>query len=240
MVVMGRGRGRLAAAVLGLATAGAVVVAPARATLSLALDFLPLSERARVESLTASTVRIVAFGCGATSGDGTGVVLDDGRVLTTRHVVDGAIALNVVPDIGRTSNGTALVSTTVDAGTVHTPAPLDADGLRLAAHDPVAGDELLVGGYPLGGPLRVLRADVVDVVDGTPLGQRGMVVRLDVDAERGMSGGPLLDRAGRVAGVMFAVDRGSGHTLAIPASSLRDAVTTPGALTQSSRCAAPT
>ena len=129
----------------------------------------------------------------------------------------------------------ALISTRIDAGVVQTPAPMAA-GLRLAKHDPAAGDELLVAGYPLGGRLRVLNARVADVIDGIAVGQAGPVLRLDTDVERGMSGGPLLDHAGRVAGVMFAIDRESGYALALPASSLREVLATPGALTASTRC----
>jgi S1-C subfamily serine protease len=219
---MGRRGGRLAALFVGGAAGAASLLAPAPATLAPAVDFLPLPEAERVAALVASTVRIVAFGCGATSGDGSGVALADGRVLTSRHVVDGAIALSIVPEIGRASGGAAEVSGTVDAGLVRTPVPL-APGLTLAAHDPVPGDALLVAGFPLGGPLDLVDASVVDVVDGMSRGSSGPVLRLAGRMAKGMSGGPVLDSAGRVAAIVFAVE-GDGYTLAIPASTLRDIV----------------
>jgi S1-C subfamily serine protease len=236
MVCMGRRAARSAAVLITVAAAAVFwLLAAAPPTLPLALDYLPLPEAARVDALTASTVRILAFGCGTRSEDGSGVVLHDGRILTNRHVVDGALAMNVVPDAGRTTNGAALVATAVDVGVVRPTLPVGSGGLRLAPHDPEPGDELLVAGHPFGGPLRVLAAHLVDVVDGASLGQAGPVLRLDARVARGMSGGPVLDHAGRVAGVMFALDGASGYALALAASSLRAAVE-PGALTQPTRC----
>ena len=119
------------------------------------------------------------------------------------------------------------MSKNVDAGIVRTPAAV-APGLALADRDLQPGDDVLVAGFPFGGALRVVAATVADVVDGTPRGSVGPVLRLNTRLVRGMSGGPVLDAAGRVAAIVFAVEE-SGHTLAIPASTLHDLVlTAPG------------
>ena len=41
-------------------------------------------------------------------------------------------------------------------------------------------------------------------------------------ARPGMSGGPVLDETGRLAGLVFGVDTVTNDTLAIPASALRE------------------
>ena len=53
------------------------------------------------------------------------------------------------------------------------------------------------------------------------MGQGGRVMRLDVPVRPGMSGGPVLDQAGRLAGIVFANQSPTNDALVIPASVLR-------------------
>ena len=53
------------------------------------------------------------------------------------------------------------------------------------------------------------------------MGQRSEVLHLDVPVRTGMSGGPVLDEAGRLAAVVFAVQSPTNDGLAIPVSVVR-------------------
>ena len=57
---------------------------------------------------------------------------------------------------------------------------------------------------------------VVDRVDGYGFGIQGPVLRITAEVRPGNSGGPMLDRRGRVAGIVFAIERVTGFGLAIP------------------------
>ena len=50
----------------------------------------------------------------------------------------------------------------------------------------------------------------------------GPVLRINAEVRPGNSGGPLLDRRGRVAGVVYAVELSTGLGLAIPMSTVND------------------
>jgi S1-C subfamily serine protease len=144
----------------------------------------------------------------ATSG--AGVVVDDhGQILTARHVVTGAQVINVIfADGTRTtariaseeadSDIAVLVPDTVPG--VIVPAVLGG-GVRV-------GDDVFAVGHPLG-LVDSLTAGVVSGLDrtipvagGTEL--KGLI-QFDAAVNPGNSGGPLLNRAGQVVGIVTAL-----------------------------------
>ena len=173
--------------------------------------------------LVTATERVVGFGCGVVQTSGTGVAMADGTLLTNRHVVDGLLGINVVPDLGPTMGGTSRVSQAVDLAVVRPSRP-QSSGIRLATRDPKPGDRVWVGGFPATKGLVVTRSPVVDYVEGRPRQQAGRVMRIAVQLEHGMSGGPVLDDTGHLAGLVFAIEEASGYGLAIPASTIADVV----------------
>lgn len=212
----------------------AYLVVTAAPTTPRDLDAAPLPAGELRRLLSASTDRVVAFGCGLSSNSGTAVLLAGGQAVTNRHVVDGALLVNVVPEAGRVAVVTGMVSPAADLA-VLPPSP-GRPGLHLALADPRPADTLVLAGYPEGGfDLQVAPARLVDYVDGTPVGQPGPVMRLAYRARRGMSGGPVVDGAGNLAGLLFAVERDTGYSLAIPASRLR-ALLGGGPFVAPSRC----
>jgi S1-C subfamily serine protease len=64
--------------------------------------------------------------------------------------------------------------------------------------------------------LVVIVARVVDNAHGT--------IRLDMPVTPGMSGGPVLDRSGRLAGLVYGVQSPTNDALVIPASVLRSVI----------------
>jgi len=115
------------------------------------------------------------------------------------------------------------------------------DPVPLALSDPSPRDAVWVSGYSrerapdsLADGLVVSPAHVVDYMSGRSVGEQGHVMRVDVPVRPGMSGGAVLDEAGRLAGLVFATE-GPTSGLVIPISTLRR-VLSHGGLTQPRAC----
>ncbi len=169
---------------------------------------------------SSATVRVVAQGC---RGEfrGTGVVLRSGLVMTAAHVAAGARRITVVDSNGGARRvGPVLSATATDVAT----APLRAGASVVRRQDdPAVGAAVVVAGAS-GGAVRVRDARVSAYVRGTGAGDPPVAMRLDVRVAPGDSGGAVLDRKGRLVGLVYAAEHGSGRALAIPASVLSAAL----------------
>ena len=121
------------------------------------------------------------------------------------------------------------------------PGGLGVDPVPLALGDPSPGEAVWVSGYSheriadsLADGLVVTPAHVVGYMSGRTVGEQGRVMRVDVPVRAGMSGGAVLDEAGRLAGLVFAME-GANSGLVIPTSTLRRVVSR-GGLTQPRSC----
>jgi S1-C subfamily serine protease len=225
---MGTRGHRLAGTLTAIVTACFAFVGAAAPTTPAAVDYLPIDRRDAQTLLRQVTQRVMSFGCAA-ANNGTAVSLDDGTVLTAAHVVTGTRLINVIPDLGPTTVATAEVSPTDDIAVLRqppSPPSSSAHGVRLAPDDPSAGTHVLVAGYPHGQLSLSVGSAVIDGwVDGRSVGQSaGPVLRVRTRAATGMSGGPLLDPAGRLAGILVATVSGTDESFAIPASTIRAAL----------------
>ena len=180
--------------------------------------------------ITATTMRVVGFGAGALQS-GSGVACGDGVTVTSRHVVEGSVAVNVAPHEGPVALGPVELSGDADVAVVRTQLQTG-ESVRLAEHDPGRGEPVTVAGYPVGGAaLEMHEARVVDYVEGRYRDERDTVMRVTLNPRPGMSGGPVFDASGRLAGLVYASEGQSGYGLAIPASRLRRVLDGSGDLT---------
>lgn len=232
---MGTRGHRVAGVMTGLLTACFTFVGAAAPTTPGSVDFLPIDRDDAQALLRAVTQRVMSFGCAA-ANNGTAVELEDGSLVTAAHVVNGTRLINVIPDLGPTAVARAMVVTGHDVAVLE-GAGATGKGLRLAGEDPEHGTRVLVAGFPHGQlSLSVGSATVDGYVDGRTVGQPpGRVLRLRHAATTGMSGGPVLDAAGRLAGIVVATRRGAAETYVIPASTLREALAA-GAMAPAGRC----
>jgi S1-C subfamily serine protease len=138
---------------------------------------------------------------------GSGVIINaDGSVLTALHVVDGASQIQVAFADGTTTSAHITVSKAENDIAV-----LAVDQLpevvvpAVMAGPPPVGDAVYAVGNPLG-LQHSLTAGVVSATDrsietarGTTLGG---LIQFDAAVNPGNSGGPLLNRAGQVVGIV--------------------------------------
>lgn len=152
----------------------------------------------------------------STDSEGSGFVVSRDHVVTNAHVVAGSSRVQIVGNgAGRSIGAAATVvyyNPMVDLAVLYVPG-LGLPALSFAGPAP-SGAEAAVAGYPLDGPFTVDPARIrsAQTVTGPDIYQNSQVTRQVYDLRAvvrpGNSGGPLLDPAGAVDGVVFA--RGVG------------------------------
>ena len=181
------------------------------------------------------TMRVRNRGCDMVA-TGSGFAVGPRRLVTNRHVVEGAEELQLDTWDGRSiSVAVHRVAYLHDLALIETLEPLPRVA-RLAAGDPAPGAPVTAVGFPRGGPLTQTRGRVVDRVAGV-LGEREKVLRVSAAVTHGSSGGPLLDHAEQVVGVIYAGETRTGYGLAIPVSTLRTLLGDPALLGLPAPCA---
>ena len=149
-------------------------------------------------------------GAAADVGLGSGVIINGaGAVLTALHVVDGAGQIQV-----GFADGTTAAGRVVTSQPENDIAVLAVDRLpevvvpAVLAGPPSIGETVFAVGHPLG-LQRSLSAGVVSAT-GRAIGtERGPtldgLIQFDAAVNPGNSGGPLLNRAGQVVGIVTAL-----------------------------------
>ncbi len=174
----------------------------------------PATSAAVYRTILPSLVVIRAEGTDGRAGEdgslGAGVIVNaDGSIMTAQHVIDGAGAITV-----RFSDGTESTATvrSEDRDTdiaVLAPATLPEVVVPATLGGGVrVGDETFAIGHPLG-LVASLSAGVISGLDrAIPRedgGRLSGLIQFDAAVNPGNSGGPLLDRAGRVVGIVTAI-----------------------------------
>jgi S1-C subfamily serine protease len=231
-----RGRRRIGPALLALALTASVVQGAvlmtmvrdrgdastsAAATGPVATDARPTGDGSSLAGIIAEAMRsVVAVEVRATRtgpfgnavqvrGQGSGVILDTGLVVTNAHVVDGAAAVTVVfgdgeradADVLGTDAGRDLAVLAVDTRDRPPIALGSSSGLEL-------GQTVVALGYPLGLGATATAGIVsgldrsIDVSDGSGGVERlEGLLQTDAAINPGNSGGPLIDADGRLVGI---------------------------------------
>lgn len=178
----------------------------------LTTDELSLLERLAA----AATVEVSASGCsGLSIGSGFGI---DGGVVTNRHLVSGAAEANVQRGDALHRAPVVAVHGDLDLAVL---AGVGGPDLPLALDRPRVGTPVVIAGRPRAGPVVVRPSSVHLYGDGATWGMGGVVMLLDAATGPGWSGGPVLDRDGRVVAVLAARDHATGLALAVPVDELQ-------------------
>jgi putative serine protease PepD len=146
------------------------------------------------------------------NGVGSGVVYDDGLILTNAHVVGGATTVTVRTFDGSAVDGRVLgVDTSTDIAVVEVNAELPAVAIDQ--------DELVVGqsAVALGSPFgldQTVTAGIVSAVNRSVDNDKGVVVNMiqtDASINPGNSGGALVNRNAELIGINTAIFSQSGE-----------------------------
>jgi S1-C subfamily serine protease len=153
------------------------------------------------------------YGVSGPSATGSGVVIiDRGVILTSLHVVNGASRVRVLFEDGLESDA-AIVSTQPESDLAVLQASKIPDDLRAAtlrsARHLVEGEHVTAIGFPFGIGPSVSHG----VISGlkreyrAPDGERSLsnLIQFDAAANPGSSGGPLVNAAGEVVGIVTAI-----------------------------------
>lgn len=154
---------------------------------------------------------------------GSGFVVHPNVILTNRHVVEGASGLLVVdpktPKADPLAAELIAISDSLDLALIRCE-KLDAPAVRLTDKLPARGSDIMVLGYPLGPSFGTTLKSTRGAMVSLPDSMLDNMCLYDAITNPGNSGGPLCDKAGRVAGVVRAVTGhiGGSYGAAIPMS----------------------
>ncbi|WP_305093668.1 acid resistance serine protease MarP [Prescottella sp. R16] len=140
--------------------------------------------------------------------EGSGFVVEPGRVMTNAHVVAGTTTVVVDTAAGPLDAHVVVFDPAVDVAILDVPG-LSAPTLDFAPDPARTGDSAIVLGYPGGGPYTASAARIREILNlrGPDIYRDGTVERevytVRGSIRQGNSGGPLVDEQGRVLGVVF-------------------------------------
>lgn len=142
--------------------------------------------------------------------EGSGFVVAPDLIMTNAHVVAGTSSLQAQQPDGTTYDADVVLFDSVNDVAILRVDGMDARPLRFASRPATTGTDALVLGYPQAGPFRATAVRVRDMRNlPTANIYRNRQVTRELYTVRGVirqgnSGGPMINAAGEVLGVVFA------------------------------------
>jgi S1-C subfamily serine protease len=187
-----------------------------------------------------SVVMVEGTSCGLTL-QGTGWVVRPGLVVTNAHVLSGEHDTHVITHEGTLPARPVSVSAAHDIALLRVPG-LQEPPLKMRS-DATGGLGVALVGFPGGGPLTAApgRAGSPVIVVTRNAYEQGFVQRTVVplrgSVRHGDSGGPVLDRRGRVVAMMFAAAEVGGGGYGITVADIGHALHDQGGTVSTGPCA---
>jgi S1-C subfamily serine protease len=140
--------------------------------------------------------------------EGSGFVVSPNRVMSNAHVVAGSESVTVEVDGQTYDAGVVSYDPSADISILDVPG-LPSPPLQFDMQEAQAGTDAVVMGYPGGGDFTATPARIREIIqlNGPDIYHTTTVTRevytIRGTVRQGNSGGPLIDREGRVLGVVF-------------------------------------
>lgn len=154
-------------------------------------------------------VRRYTFLVRAGDSIGAAVLIAEARLIVTNaHVVGDLDEVELVDSDGERFAAAVIArSERQDLAAITIPPPLQSrSGLAVGERPPRVGSEVFAIGHPLGLGWTVSRG----IVSGLPVVDGSSMVQTDASISPGNSGGPLVDRGGRLVGIVTSKVSGGG------------------------------
>jgi S1-C subfamily serine protease len=179
------------------------------------------SRELKLDDLKRAVVIVTTFDqSGQPLLQGSGFFVTSDTIVTNLHVITSATAIHI-----KTFSGTTLIVQTVLAcDAVSDLALLQVTGraaavLAVDAARPTEGEPIILLSNPRGSTWRVARGVVGRTWEFASTGSR---LQITTDVFPGSSGGPVINRHGRVVGIaVMRMESGDNLNFAVPAASLR-------------------
>jgi S1-C subfamily serine protease len=173
---------------------------------------VPLASSPEVASVVsedgASTVKVVAFGCGEEL-EGSGFAVGPGLVVTNAHVIAGTSEISVYAQNGRHSAAVPVLFDPRFDLAILRVGPLGVTPLSIDRGFVSRGTPVVFLGYPEGGSFNAQPAGILSkfTAEGRDIYAESLTIRqvyeLEAAVRPGNSGGPVVTLDGEVVGVVF-------------------------------------
>jgi S1-C subfamily serine protease len=179
-----------------------------------------------VRAAARSVVKMEVEACDGRT-QGSGWVARDGIVVTNAHVVSGSYSPGLrIKGVGETHTAEPIYYDDIaDIAILRTPTVKGVAPLSIARR-PKAGKAAVVLGFPFGGRYKARAARLGPTVPGPGGAQRVTPLQAGIGVGPGSSGGPIVDRRGRVMAMIFAGRQPDGgrDAFGIPSPVIRKAL----------------
>ncbi len=163
-----------------------------------------------------SVVKIIGQGCGGIV-EGSGFIVAPNLIMTNAHVVAGITSPYITTLFGRNYDAhTILFDPNLDLAILKVNG-LTGPVLTISSQNYPSNTQGIVMGYPGGGSFSVVPATIINQVEATGQNIYGTssttrsIYEINAQVIPGNSGGPLINSAGQVIGIVFAQSTSYNH-----------------------------
>lgn len=178
---------------------------------------------AGADSINTNAIGRVIASSPAGIQNGTVFQLNDGRMASVTHALDGAADISLVRGTDVEMVDSSLLQSSRLHDLTSIPETRFAESLPVAELPGEIGQGVALAGIPESGRIEVVAGEIIGREDGVAFGiGRPDVYVISAEVSPGWSGGPVVNASGEVIAVIVGREQVTGVTLAVPIEYLPD------------------